>query len=265
MPSVLINDTDSTAYNAILTHKEISLCEVAVYDDWLKNAMNPLYFGKQEKYKTLKLTFFINNGSDNDNDNALKNVSNLVAALEKCTLKFDDSAFYYDCIITDTGTPEQLGIGIYTIEVTLKAPYAYLPLVSQWIDINFDGTKDTSIDKNIQGNIPVPIIINAQILSADSDQNFKFNVPSNVDTSTNGWIKNGFIIRPLYKGMELTVDSERCLVYQGVDFAVANDFKDFWGDFVTLQPGLNSIPVGLESLSGTVQIRITISYKPRFI
>ncbi|MBV4445306.1 phage tail family protein [Clostridium tyrobutyricum] len=260
---VSVNGNDTLEkYNAMLTHKEIGLCEVTTYDDWLKNASNPLYFGKRETYREIKLTFFVNNS---DVNTAWENISNLVVAFEKCTIKFGECPYYYDAVIGGVDSPEEIGTGIYTLDVTLKAAYAYLPTISQTYNLTFNGNKDSSIDVNIQGNIPVPIIVTAKLISSDTDQNLKFNVPDNADTSINGWIKNGFIIRPLYRNLELTVDSERCLVYQGVDFLVANDYSSFWGDFITMQPGSNTVPVGFESINSEVQLQLTVSYKPRFI
>ena len=257
-----VNGTDTTDYNARLLSRTIGLGTVTVYDDWLKNAMNPLYFGDQVTYKTIKLSFLIKDMNDNS---ALTDISNLVSAMRKCTIEFGDMDYLYDCVLQETGEPTKSILdGRFKLDVTLKAAYAYLPAVSKSYTVTFDGNKDKSISVNIQGNLPVPIVLEAEIISADSDQNFKFNVPSNVDTSTNGWLKNCFIIRPLYKNMTLTVDSEKCLVYEG-DIIPGNAYSIFWGDFVTLQPGSNSVPVGLESLNGTVEIQLTIKYKPRFI
>lgn len=259
---MLVNNIYISNYNAKLTSKSIGIATVNVYDDWLKNAMSPIYFGKQETYKQIKLSFYIKNSDDNS---ALMDISNLCSQLEKCTIKFDNIDFLYDCLISDTPDLQKLALGKYTLDVTLKAAYAYLPTISQTYNLTFNGNKDSSIDVNIQGNIPVPIIVTAKLISSDTDQNLKFNVPDNADTSINGWIKNGFIIRPLYRNLELTVDSERCLVYQGVDFLVANDYSSFWGDFITMQPGSNTVPVGFESINSEVQLQLTVSYKPRFI
>lgn len=254
------NNVDTMDYNARLLSRTIGLGTVTVYDDWLKNAMNPLYFGDQVTYKTIKLSFLIKDMNDNS---AFTDISNLIAQLKKCTIKFSDMDFLYDCVATDIGEPTKSILdGRFKLDVTLKAAYAYLSTVSRTYTVTFDGDKDKSISVNIQGNLPVPIIVQAKILDAVSDQNLKFNVPEDADTSINGWLKNCFIMRHLYKNSTLTVDSEKCTVFQNGE----NDYVRFWGDFVTLQPGSNTVPVGLESLGyTTVQLQITISYKPRFI
>lgn len=254
-----VNDNDTLDYNARLLSRTIGAGAITVYDDWLKNAMNPLYFGDQITYKTIKLSFLI---KDTDDNSALTDISNLVAQLKKCTIEFGDMDFLFDCVIQEVGEPtKSIMDGRFKLDVTLKAAYAYLPEISRTYTVTFDGDKDKSISVNIQGNLPVPIIVQAKILDADISQNLKFNVPENVDTSTNGWLKNCFIMRPLYKNSVLTVDSEKCTVFQNGE----NDYASFWGDFVTLQPGSNTVPVGLESLNTAVEIQITIKYKPRFI
>ena len=253
------NNVDTMDYNARLLSRTIGLGTVTVYDDWLKNAMNPLYFGDQVTYKQIKLTFLIKNTDDNS---ALTDISNLVSAMRKCTIKFGDMDYLYDCTLQEVGEPTKSILdGRFKLDVTLKAAYAYLSTVSRTYTVTFDGDRDKSISVNIQGNLPVPIIVQAKILDADIDQNLKFNVPEDVDTSTNGWLKNCFIMRPLYKNSTLTVDSEKCTVFQNGE----NDYASFWGDFVTLQPGSNTVPVGLESLNTSVEIQITIKYKPRFM
>ena len=254
------NNVDTMDYNARLLSRTIGLGTVTVYDDWLKNAMNPLYFGDQVTYKTIKLSFLIKDMNDNS---AFTDISNLIAQLKKCTIKFSDMDFLYDCVATDIGEPTKSILdGRFKLDVTLKAAYAYLPTVSQTYNLTFSGTKDKTISVNMQGNIPVPIVINAKLTSSDTDYNLKFNVPDDADTSPNGWLKNGFIMRSLYKNSTLTVDSEKCMVFQNGE----NDYVRFWGDFVTLKPGSNTVPVGFEALGyTTVQLQITIKYKPRFM
>lgn len=252
-----VNNIDTMDYNARLLNRTIGLGTVTVYDDWLKNASNPLYFGDQITYKQIKLSFLI---KDTDDNSALMDISNLVAQLKKCTIKFSDMDFLYDCVVTDIGEPAKSILdGRFKLDVTLKAAYAYLPTVSQNYNLTFSSSKDSSIDVNIQGNIPVPIVVNAKLVGSDVDQNFKFNVPDNADTTR--WIKNGFIARPIYINNMLIVDGETCKVYD----SSGNAFNRFFGDFITLQPGYNTIPVGFESMNTAVQLQITISYKPRFM
>lgn len=254
-----INDNDITDYNAKLLSRTIGAGAITVYDDWLKNAMNPLYFGDQVTYKTIKLSFLIKDTNDNS---ALTDISNLVSAMRKCTIEFDDTNYLFDCVLQEVGEPTKSILdGRFKLDVTLKAAYAYLSTVSRTYTVTFDGSRFNAININIQGNLPVPIIIQAKILDADVNQNLMFNVPDDADTSTNGWLKNGFIMRPLYKNSTLTVDSEKCTVFQNGE----NDYASFWGDFVTLQPGSNTVPVDLESLNTAVEIQLTIKYKPRFM
>ncbi len=189
-----VNNVDTMDYNARLLSRTIGLGTVTVYDDWLKNAINPLYFGDQVTYKQIKLTFLIKNTDDNS---ALTDISNLVSAMRKCTIKFGDMDYLYDCTLQEVGEPTKSILdGRFKLDVTLKAAYAYLSTVSMTYTVTFDGDRNKSISVNIQGNLPVPIIIQAKILDADVDQNLKFNVPDNADTT--GWIKNGFIARPIY-------------------------------------------------------------------
>ena len=258
-----VNGNDTLNYNARLLSRTIGLGTVTVYDDWLKNASNPLYFGDQVTYKQIKLSFLI---KDNDDNSAFRDISNLVAQLKKCTIKFDDMDFLYDCVIQEAGEPtKSISDGRFKLDVTLKAAYAYLPEVSQTYDLTFSSSKDDSVDLNVQGNIPTPISVDIKVVSSpDSDTlNFKFNVDPNANTTE--WIKNGFILRSIELGDTATVDSEKYLVYEALTFIPINVFGHLWGDFVSLQPGANTIPVGLEALDNTAEIELTIRYKPRFI
>lgn len=124
---MLINNTDISTFNATLMLKDIQTADVVIYDDWLRNALNPLFMGKQEQYKQIKMQLFIDDATD---EQALTDISNLIKQSEKCTVKFDDIDFYYDCLITSKNHI-RLTKGKYTLDVQLKSGFAYKDAVTE--------------------------------------------------------------------------------------------------------------------------------------
>lgn len=254
-----VNGMDTLMYGARLLSRSIGVPAVTTYDDWLKGAMNPIVFGQQTTYRQIKLNFLVKDGDDKS---AFTNMSGLLARMRQCSIKFQDMDYAYDCVLQEAGEPEKsIMDGRFKLEVTLKAAYAYTSEEEQSYDLEFT-TLDNSIDVNVKGNLPVPIIVQAELLEADTDLNLMFNVDPDDDTSIKGWIKNGFIMRPLYKNSGLIVDGEKCTVFQNGQ----NDYNSFWGNFVTLQPGNNTVPVSFEALNnGDAELSLKIKYKPRYM
>lgn len=230
---MLVNNIDINKFKAILTSKDIQTAIVTTYDDWLRNSLNPLYLGKKERHKVIKLKFFI---EDTCEENALNDISNLVKQLEVCTLKFDDLSFLYDCIIVNK-SQERITIGRYTLEVELKSSYMYKPQIVELAN------RISSKTINVPGNIETPAIIEI--------------TPSvNLIDITISGFKENFTIKNLTAGQKVIVNSEDCTVIQNN----INKFNDFNGwEFPTLQPGANTLSFDKNSCD------ITIKYKPKWI
>ena len=117
---MLVNDLDVAVYKAKYLEKDIQPATVTVYDDWLRQAPNPLYCGKKVTFKQIKVKFMIHDDTD---DLCLIDISKLVSAMSKCTVKFNDSDLIYDCTISGSTSARQQ-FGYYQLEVDLKSAFA---------------------------------------------------------------------------------------------------------------------------------------------
>lgn len=230
---MLVNNIDISNFKARLLKKDIQTAEVVIYDDWLRNALNPLYIGKEEKYKQIKLELFID---DIDDESALNDISNLIKQFEKCTVKFDDLSYYYDCLIVNKNH-ERKAKGKYILNMEFKSGYAYKTEITETMD------HVSSKTINVPGNLPSPAIIEIT------------PIIDMVDIIISGF-GDSFTIKSLQANQKVIVDGESCLVTQ----AGANKFSDYDGwNFPVLQPGSNTI-----TISNTNCI-VNIKYKPRWI
>jgi len=230
---MLVNSIDINNFKAILLKKDIQSAEVIIYDDWLRQSNNPLYLGKQEKYKQIKLHLLI---EDIDDESCLNDISNLIRQFEKCILKFDDLNFYYDCMIVDK-SHERIAKGWYTLDIELKSGYAYKPAVTETLNHVISKTI------NILGNLSSPAIVT-------------ITVPVDTISITLTGFGDSMIIKNLKANIPVIIDGEACLVTQ----SGLNKFvdTDMW-NFPVLQPGANIIT------SSTANCVINISYKPEYI
>lgn len=228
-----VNGIDISAFNARLLSKDIQTAEVVIYDDWLRNASNPLYFGKSEKFKPIKIQLLI---KGTDNESALNDISNLIKQFEKCTIKFDDLSFYYDCTIVNK-KDERVIRSKYTLDVELKSKYAYKPEVTETLNHVFTKTI------NVPGNTNTPAIV--EITPG-------INM---IDITITGF-GDTFKISNLTANQKVIVDGEAGLVTMNG----ANKYGDFDGwEFPELIPGSNTITVS------NANCTIDIKYKPRWI
>jgi phage-related protein len=230
---MLINNIDISSFKATYLSKDIQTAEVVIYDDWLRNALNPLYLSKQETYKQIKLQLLI---KDTEDESCLNDISNLVKQFEKCTIKFDDLSFYYDCLIVNKDH-KRIVKGWYTLDVELKSGYAYKSSVTE--TMNNVASKIITV----QGNLPTPVIV-------------IITVPINTISLTLTGFRDSITINNLLANVPVIIDGESCTVLQ----AGVNKFMDtdMWS-FPVLQSGANTI---ITSNSNCV---ITIVYKPKYI
>lgn len=229
---MLVNNIDVATFKGKLLNKDIQLAEITIYDDWLRNALSPLYFGKQEKFKLITLQILIEDTSD---ENCLIDLGNLIRQFEKCTVKFDDISFYYNCTFASTDH-ERLQKGYFLLNVKLKSAYAYLPTVTTILA----GSSQTI---TVLGNLPTPAVI---ILT-----------PSiNVASVTITGMEKVITVKNLRANNPIIIDGEQYLVTENG----LNKFTDtdMW-KFPILQPGGNTISIN----SGSVAVQI--KYKPNFM
>lgn len=230
---MLVNNIDINAFKAQLLKKDIQTAEIIIYDDWLRQSLDPLYFGKKEKYKQIKLEFIVEDAND---DSALNSISNLVVQLGKCTVNFDDLSYYYDSLIVNK-SHQRKAFGKYLLNVELKAPYAYKPEVTE--TLNHVSTKTI----NVPGNTNTPAIVE---ITPGIDM---------IDLTITG-LGDTFTIKNLTANQKIIVDGESCMVTMNG----ANKYGDFDGwEFPELIPGSNTITVS------NANCTVDIKYKPRWI
>ena len=187
---MLINNIDIASFKAQLLKKNIQTAEVVVFNDWLRNALNPLYLGKQEKHKQLKIRLMI---KDSDDEICLNDIGNLIKQFEKCTIKFDDLSFYYDCLIVNKAH-ERIRKGWYTLDVELKAAYAYKPAITETLD------HVASKAITVLGNLPTPAVV---------------TITPSIDTISavlTGLSKTPITISNLHANIPVIIDGEKCVV-----------------------------------------------------
>jgi len=197
---MLVNNIDITVYKAKLLSKSIQTNEITIYDDWLRKALNPLYLGKQETFKSITMQFVIADTTDNA---CLLDISNFVTQLAKCTVKFDDIDFYYDCTLVSKQHSQLIETGYFGLDVELKAGYAYLAEVTETMD------HVASKTITVLGNLPTPAVVTV--------------VPS-IDTISaviSGATKSPILIKNLYLNNPITIDGEKyTITEQDFDFTI---------------------------------------------
>ena len=72
---MLVNNVDIANFKAKLLKKDIQTSEIIIYDDWLRQSIAPLYLGKKEKYKQIKIQLWI---KEVDDESCLNGISNMV-------------------------------------------------------------------------------------------------------------------------------------------------------------------------------------------
>lgn len=235
---MLVNGIDITTYHAKLLNKDIQTATITVFDDWLRKALNPLYLGMQETFKSIKLQFVVEDTTDDD---CLMDISNLISQLKKCTVKFDDIDFYYDCTIANTDHGRLVEKGYFAVNVELKSGYAYGEEVTATIN-HVD-----HIDIYVLGNLPTPARITITV---------PINMSSFTITTTDTIFHWTITVNNLLANVPVIIDGELGTVLQNG----SNKFgdTDFW-EFPILQPKANTIAV---SNSNCV---VSLLYKPKYI
>lgn len=187
---MLINNIDISTFRATYLSKDIQSADVTIYDDWLRNALNPLFLGKQEKYKKIKLQLLI---EDVDDESCLNDISNLIKQFEKCTIKFDDLSFYYDCLIANKSHVRIVN-GFYTLDVELKSGYAYKPEITE--TMNNVASKTITVLGNLPTAAVVTIVPTIDMISA----------------TLTGLTKNPITVSNLHANTPVVIDGEKCIV-----------------------------------------------------
>ena len=233
---MLVNNISIEKYNAMLEEKDIQTAEVTTFSDWLDTSIDPLYFRKTEKYIKIKLKLYIDCRNDED---AIFYKSSLIKQFEKCTIKFDDVRYYYDCII-DNQSSTRIIPGKYELEVDLKSAFGYVGYTKK----TFNKSLNTSF--NVGGN--------SDSVSAIVEITPTIDL---VDLTLTGLSLSPIKINNLHSGKKIILNGEDCTVLED---GTGNKFRDteMW-EFPYLKVGKNNITVNKNSCN------ITIKYKERWI
>lgn len=229
---MFINGINIKEYNAKLISKEIQTAEVTIFDDWLDFSLNPLYFGKTEKFKKIEIKLLVQEKTD---EKALMNISNLIKEMSKCTLKFRDLSSCYDCTIVDK-EHRRIIKGEYEIDVELKSSFAYT--TEEVVTLT-----DRTTNIHVSGNMKTPVII--EITPT-------LNL---IDFFIKG-LGEDILIKNLTKDKKIIIDGEKGEVTE----SGINKYKDYdsWG-FPYLNPGDNNVSINKDN------VNVKIRYKPRWI
>lgn len=230
---MLVNNIDISSFKAQLLKKDIQTAEIVIFDDWLRQSSDPLYLGKKEKYKPIKLEIFVD---DTTNEAALNDISNLTKQFEKCIIKFKDLSFYYNCTIVSKSHVMK-SIGKYILNVDLKSSFAYKTEIIEALE------HVSSKVINVPGNQDSPAIVE---ITPTIDM---------VDITVTG-LGDTFTVKNLTANKKVIVDGENGLVTTN-DVNKYND-TEIW-KFPELKPGANTITVS------NANCIINIKYKPRWI
>jgi len=221
-------------FNTKLLTKNIQPAELTIFDDWLRQAKNPLYFGAQRKYKKIKLEMLIMGDDDND---CHYNMSSLSRALTKCTIKFDDLDFTYKCTLASTDTSSLVEHGYFGMTVELNSEYAMSAEVTEVMSHVASKSLESS------GTLAAPIRLTVV-------------TPINTASLTINGFGRSMIVKNIVANVPIVINGEDCTVTSNS----LNKFADveMWA-FPELQPGANLITV---SDSNCV---LTVTHSPRFI
>lgn len=189
---MLLNGIDINNYGATLLDKDIQTAEVITYQDWLRNAPNFIVTGQKETYKVIVCELMV---KGTDDDDILEKISDFIKQAEKCTIRFDDTAFIYDAILKNK-SHKRLGNShkIYALHIEWQSGYAYLP------DITETMNNVASKTITVPGNLPTAAVV---------------TIMPTIDTisaTLTGLGKSPIIVNNLHANIPVVIDGEKCTV-----------------------------------------------------
>lgn len=224
-----------TAYNSIMTKRDIQTSKVVNYNDWLENADNPIKL-KEERFKFSEITvkLLVEGSSEND---VLTKISNIITKCKSGVLKFDDIEYSFNVTLIDS-LNRIIRSEYYELTLIFQSDCKYKPQV---IEV---ANKVTTKAITVTGNMSTPCTIEITPIS------------DIIDIKLEGLADDPITIRNLKANKKVIIDGELGKVT--VDGVNKFGDTDMW-DFPRLVPGTNSIKISRNSCD------INIKYKPRFI
>lgn len=230
---MLVNNIDVATFGVLSVDRDIQLSEVTTYEDWLRKGLSPVINYQKEYFKKIKCKFFLRGKSHED---VLSNISNFSSELKRCTLKFDDLDFYYDCTL-ETSNIVHHNILEKTLEIEFKCAYTYKTVITENMD------KQNTKVINSPGNLPSAAIVSIV-------------VPIDTISYTINGFEDIIVVNNLHANIPVLIDGEKCMVIENGQNKFAD--VDMWS-FPVVKPGENNI-----STDNSNSI-VTIQYKPKWL
>lgn len=181
----------STYHAQMIGEQDIQPATAVTFSDWMRQSVNPLLYGVKSEFKIVKVSLLI---KDSTRSACMLDISRLCADLQRCTTKFLNEPYFYDCqMIATPALTRKSGDTRWQLDVTLQSGFAYLPAVS---------TALTGQSQSItaQGNLPSPAVVTitpAQDIGS---------------LTLTGLTKKPITISNLHANAPVTIDGESCTV-----------------------------------------------------
>lgn len=234
--NMTINEISLSDYGATLLSADYGYAKVTNYNDWLRGAKNPLYFGQDITYTTAIYRILVEGANLAETD---KHCSDIYSAMAKAVVRVDGADWSIDGHVVSASDSNRIS-----------------PLARE-IEITFEGTKIADRETLIhtldmgepwvfeaKGNQEVPCRI--EIMPDMGYLNMRLEI--------NG--KEYVINNVVSNGTYLVIDSEKGLVTAGGENNIANYAS--W-ELPTIKGGTNTVYLS----SGTPTIKI--SYNGRWM
>lgn len=233
--NLTVNNIPTSLYGATLLSAEYGYNKVTNYNDWLRGAKNPLFFGQDKTYTDARFKFLVEAANLNDLD---KNCSNLYNAMSVSIVREDNSDWSIEGHVTNIDETNRISPLAREIEISFEGVKVadrellthVMSFGSSWV---FEAKGNQTVPCHIE---IVPDMGYAEMKLTLNDKLFKINTIGS-------------------DSMLLIIDSEKGIVTLDGD----NKIEDYesW-ELPYLQGGLNTL-----SINGAPTVKI--SYNGRWM
>lgn len=225
-----INNIETETMDLKLLSRVIGSPEIKTNTEWIDGRLEPFIEEQFFKFKPMELEFLLEKENDND---AEKEISKLVALAGKCEIIFDDIDMKYMGHLVDVGR-DKITIGRYTITLSFEVAYGYDENVTALIQNGEQVILESSMETPVKITITPTIDVAELFITGLGDE---------------------IILNNVKAGKSYVLDGEKGLVEEdGVNYY---DNYESWG-FPTLTPGTNTITTN-------TGIELKLEYKPRWL
>ena len=147
---MIIDNVSIKNFGAELLNLDIQNAELITKGEWLEKAHSPFVIGQNFYYKKINIELLI---KGIDREDILTKCSNLKNKLKKCTLKFHELQYFYDCTLENERIEKTVRVNRVRMFCTLNSPHAYKPQVTESLNRILIKTI------NVSGNLETPAIV----------------------------------------------------------------------------------------------------------